>query len=122
MESKVLLWLDDQRDPFEEKKWLIFSPIPLEELAEIVWVKNYNEFRNHIEEYGVPDGVCFDHDLGDENNTQELTGYDCAKFLCAYCEKHGVPLPVWNCQSVNPIGKENINTLLKSFLKYYNEF
>lgn len=61
---KILLWLDDIRDPFEDNnKWLVFSPIPLDEISEVIWVKSYNEFVNYINNYGVPAGICFDHDL-----------------------------------------------------------
>ena len=57
-----LLWLDDKRNP-HEKDWLKFSPI--EQPYEVIWVKNYNEFVRWITENGLPDGICFDHDLSD---------------------------------------------------------
>lgn len=123
---KTLLWLDDTRDCFEDNgKWLVFSPIPLDELTEVIWiwVKSYNEFVEHIMDWGIPDAICFDHDLGDENISflKERTGKDCADFLVEYCMKHNVKLPLWNCQSANPIGKENINSVLNNFKKYQDE-
>lgn len=116
---KTLLWLDDCRSPYEDNgKWLVFSPIPLDELTEVIWVKSYNEFVTYIQDFGVPDGCCFDHDLGDESLTGEKTGKDCADFLVEYCLDYGVKLPLWNCQSANMVGKENINSIMNNFKKY----
>jgi len=131
----VLLWLDDIRDPFTDD-WLVFSPI--ERPFDVVWVKKYHEFTSWIELNGLPDGICFDHDLGlDEvhehktiskkalkrfRKTPEYkTGYDCAKWLVDYCIDNNKPLPKFNVQSANPVGKQNIISLLDNFNKYINE-
>jgi len=119
----ILLWLDDIRNIHQDEGWIVFSPIPKYDLTEIVWVKSYKEFVKHIEKYGLPDGICFDHDLADEhytndinpNDYQEKTGYDCAKWLINYCMDNNEPLPKWNVQSANPSGKANINGLLNNF-------
>lgn len=115
MESKTLLWLDDIRNPFENN-WLIFSPI--EEPYDVIWLKTYSEFVSYINNNCLPNAICFDHDLGDEN-TEEKTGYDCAKFLVEYCMDNNKELPEFNIQSANPIGKENILSLLNNFKKTY---
>jgi hypothetical protein len=129
---KTLLWLDDIRNPLEDD-WLVFSPI---ENPKVFWVKSYQEFTDWIIDNGLPDGICFDHDLGLPNHfsrinngiskrqsrkqkIQEKTGYDCAKWLVDYCMDYNKPLPLYNIQSANPVGKDNINGLLKSFLKNY---
>ena len=115
----TLLWLDDYRNPFDlEANWLVFSPFELLEGDEVIWVKSYNEFRKYIENWGVPDICLFDHDLGDESLTGEKTGKDCADFLVEYCLDYGVKLPLWNCQSANVVGKENINSIMNNFKKY----
>jgi len=133
--SRVLVFLDDQRNPFDlEANWLVFSPFELLEGDEVIWVKSYNEFRKYIEEWGVPDGVCLDHDLHQkhyeilqidwknyyekEKGFEEFTGYEAAIFLTEYCLDHGTPLPLWNCQSANIVGKENINSILNNFKIY----
>lgn len=135
---KKLLWLDDIRNPHETnldgiKHWLVFSPI--QEPYEVTWVKSYNEFVAWIKRNGLPDGICFDHDLGMEvalnarskgmskRKSRELkklekTGYDCAKWLVEYCMDNNYSLPLWNVQSANPVGKDNINGLLKGYLKF----
>jgi len=133
---KTLLWLDDIRDPFSKPEWLIFSPI--EEPYEIIWAKSYNDFIRYINKLGLPTAICFDHDLGIEHiedySNQKLnsltsyqpsyddfiekTGYDCAKWLIDYCIDNDEPLPLYNIQSANPVGKENIDMLLKNYLRH----
>lgn len=130
---KLLLWLDDIRNP-NDGDWLIFSPIV--QPFKVKWVKNYKSFCNHIKNHGLPDGICFDHDLGipkqlewrekgkSKRESRRLaredtkSGMDCAKFLVDYCLDHDLDLPPYNIQSANPTGKENIDGLLKAFIKY----
>lgn len=135
--SKILLWLDDSRNPLEND-WLVFSPIGRD--VDTHWVKSYEEFVRWIECNGLPDGICFDHDLGyvvDPNinkieyingeisafsllpySEEEKTGFDCAKWLINYCMTQNIKLPKYNIQSSNPVGKENIDCLLKNYIKY----
>lgn len=132
---KTLLWLDDIRDPLEENgKWLVFSPI--EQPYRVIWVKSYKEFVLYIKLNGLPDGICFDHDLGindqlmwrskgkSKRESRRLarenckTGYDCAKWLVDYCIDNKKDIPPYNIQSANPAGKQNIDSLLKNFSKH----
>lgn len=133
---KKLLWLDDVRNPHEDN-WLVFSPIVLEDISEVIWVKSYTEFVNWIKFNGLPDAICFDHDLGMDValnarakgmskresrklKQKEMTGMDCAKWLVDYCIDNKLTLPLYNIQSANPVGKENIDGLLKGFIKHQN--
>lgn len=126
-----LLWLDDCRDP-EKDDWLVFSPISRTEISHVIWVKSYDEFVKHIELEGLPDAICFDHDLADEHyapemycskeaydrvskNFRERTGLDCAKWLCDYCIDQHKALPPFNIHSANPVGAENIRCYLNNF-------
>ena len=109
---KNLLWLDDVRDPFEDD-WLNFSPIGKN--VEVHWIKTYDEFVEWINDCGIPDGICFDHDLGDPFDGD---GYDCAKFLCEYCQNNNLQVPPYNIQSANPVGKENIRSYIENFKKH----
>lgn len=112
---KKLLWLDDQRDPFDKNvDWLNYSPLGKE--VEILWIKNATDFKNWITDNGLPDGICFDHDLGEDS----ASGYDCAKWLVNYCLDNNIFPPLWSSQSANPVGKANINKLLKNFLRSLN--
>lgn len=113
--KKLLLFLDDYRDPFDVKTdWLIFSPIGRN--IDIHWVKNYQEFVNYINLNGLPDAICFDHDLGEEK-----TGYDCAKWLVEYCLDRNTLTPIYNIQSDNTVGKENIDMLFKNYNKLFKK-
>ena len=110
---KTLLWLDDFRNPFDDQwdRWIRFNS--KYDDYEVTWVKTYQEFVDEIMCNGLPDLVCFDHDLGTHNGT----GYECAKFLVDYCINNNVKLPLYNIQSSNPVGKENIDSLLKNYIK-----
>jgi len=73
---------------------------------------SYIAFVAHITEYGLPDFISFDHDLG-----LEESGYDCTKWLVDYCLDHQQQLPDFAVHSQNPVGKENIQRLLENFVK-----
>lgn len=139
---KTLLWLDDIRDPLEED-WLAFSPIS--KPYKLVWVKSYKEFTQWILKNGLPEGICFDHDLGDEYHWKEteeitpgtllptqheilyedfkneLTGYHCAQWLINYHINNRAfyefTFPKWNIQSANSVGAENIKSVLNQYKK-----
>ena len=128
---KKLLWLDDSRDPFEDD-WLVFSPIGRMNI-EVSWVKTFDEFTNWIITNGLPDGICFDHDLSDFQSMKygypelmedvlwpewEKTGMDCAKWLSEYCMDNELKIPLYNIQSSNEVGKENIDCYLKNHIKH----
>lgn len=131
---KILLWLDDYRNPFKQPDWLVFSPIP--QPFRTVWVKSYKEFVDYIQVFGIPDAICFDHDLAAEhytanthealadyykNKDREMTGYDAAKWLCEYCESHNEKIPLYSSQSANPVGRENIKSYIENFKKFNSE-
>jgi hypothetical protein len=118
MNRRILLWLDDYRDPMQGQ-WLVFSPIAGS--YDVHWVKSYNEFKKWIKINGLPTAICFDHDLGTDNNPNERTGYHAAKWLIEYCIHNSKPLPLYNIQSSNPVGKENIDRLLKNFIKQQHD-
>ena len=131
MKKRILLWLDDVRNPVE-RDWLVFSPIGRD--VDVVWAKSYFEFTTWIEKNGLPDAICFDHDLGEDESIERVkrgfskrqarilkkeakSGMDCAKWLVEYCIDNKLSLPKYNIQSANPVGKENIDSLLKNFTK-----
>jgi hypothetical protein len=95
------LYLDDIRNP-KSDGWTV--------------VRNYEEFVQYIDQNGLPDEISFDHDLGEDVKT----GYDCAKWLCEYCWMNGIPIPPYNVHSANPVGRDNIIGLLKSYEKKLN--
>lgn len=114
------LFLDDVRlpnDAFQYTQQTIF----LNHNWEVVI--NYNEFTNWITRYGLPRFISFDHDLADfdelnENQDAEKTGYDCAKWLIDYCLDNNLKCPNFYCHSMNPVGRDKINSILEQFKNY----
>jgi hypothetical protein len=126
----VILWLDDIRDP-NEALWRIWMEKNLcnPNGKEVVWVKTYLEFCRWILANGVPDYVCFDHDLKLEHyeyvpeeefqdTTHSETGYDCATFLWGYCQVNELKFPGFAIQSANPVGAKRIADFLFKRLNY----
>ena len=132
MLSAVFLFLDDIREPeqaFEYTKEEMF----LNKKWEVV--RNFDEFKNHIETNGMPFFISFDHDLADTHYTLEhlwtdydkskewqdkqfhieKTGYECAVWLVDFCIDNNLPLPKYYCHSMNHVGKDKIVGLLRSF-------
>lgn len=133
----TLLWLDDIRDPMDTQvDWLgLYSPIGKYE-PYVVWVKSYDEFVRFITTNGLPDAICFDHDLGKATEKEllsngcskeearrrkgeEKNGFDCAKWLVGYCIDNGLDVPKYGMQTSNPVGRENIQSLLDQYHDFY---
>ena len=66
-------------------------------------VRSYKQFIKYIKEYGVPEFLSLDHDLGQGKN-----GCDCAKWLI----DNGYKIKKFNVHSSNPVGKKNIMDVL----------
>lgn len=102
-------------------------------------VRNYPEFVEHIGRMGLPALISFDHDLADghyHSNTQDgvinyngdsfqedcnKTGWHCAKWLVDYCLDNNLKLPDFIVHSMNPVGSENIKSLLENFKRFQNK-
>lgn len=118
------LFLDDERWP-QQVKWV---PMPLGPWAV---VRDYQAFVRHIERNGLPEFISFDHDLTfehyagvsdalkshkiDYSKLKERTGYACAQWLVNYCLDKNAKLPDYQVHSMNPVGAENIRSLLEQF-------
>lgn len=106
---QTLLWVDDARNPLEDD-WLNFSPIGQNCL--VIWAQSYQEAIDFLEKEW-PDAICLDHDLGEEKS-----GYDIAKYIVDRCIDEGKKLPEFASQSANPVGRENIITLLSNYKRH----
>lgn len=125
------LFLDDNRKP-SEVKWLDLPPYNW------VVVKSYAEFVRTITEKGIPETISFDHDLADEHYAEytaahdensksfgtirydhlhEKTGMECALWLAHLCIERNVPIPSYYIHTLNPIGRQNISSVLESARK-----
>ena len=119
---KYYIFLDDERMPWN----VTWCKIRNDHHYNII--RSYKEFVGHISTFGVPEYVSFDHDLADQhyghglNNDEipydrysEKTGYDAAKWLVDYCIDKGLKFPDFDVHSMNPVGKENILSLLDNY-------
>ena len=106
---KYGIFLDDERNV--EKFMKNFSNVD-----EVIVCRNYEDFCAIISENGVPSFISFDHDLG-----QEMTGYDCAKYVIEYMIDNGGEPFDFFVHSANPIGAENIKGYLLSAFRFINE-
>lgn len=105
---KTVIFLDDFRKPeqcFDTSQCIVFCAATFDEFVDVL-NRTYNEF-NRVDE------VWFDHDLGENAGS----GYDCAKYLVEFCIEKNMPLPEYHIQSNNPVGKLDIDSYLRSFLK-----
>lgn len=96
---KWKLFLDDDRYPITND-WVIAR-----NMDDAVW---------YVMNYGVPYHIAFDHDLG----AHKFTGMDFCIWFCNYI-MDGAKLPddfTYSVHSMNPVGKENIDKYMKSFL------
>ena len=101
-------------------------------------VKSYDEFVEFINKNGLPEIISFDHDLAHEHYNQDMyksvdeynkhyksftekTGYDCVKWLVQYCIDNNLKFPEWYLHTMNPVGKINMESYIKSYLKFSNE-
>ncbi|WP_347230597.1 cyclic-phosphate processing receiver domain-containing protein [Chryseobacterium sp. Leaf394] len=119
--TKRLLFLDDLRYPIDAYHYTKQDIFLRDD-----WViaRNYHQFVSSILEEGLPEFISFDHDLADEDYLEsdsheipEKTGYECAKWLINYCMDHNAELPKFFSHSMNPVGKENIESLLNNYKK-----
>jgi hypothetical protein len=124
--SVYYIFLDDERWP-KNVTWVNLPPFP--------WtvVRNYKDFVSTIDSLGMPLFISFDHDLGAEhynpamyrNNKEDYnrlydtfkdkTGYDCAKWAVEYCMDNRLKFPEYAVHSMNPIGKENIESYIENY-------
>lgn len=135
------LFLDDLREPIMcAKKFPHLADLYND--TEWAIVRNYHEFCDIIKERWLtsneaPALISFDHDLGfehtryyfengghanppnpDDANFTEKTGKDCANWLINFCEDEKMPLPECVVHSANPVGSQNIASLLAQFKKH----
>ena len=117
-----ILWVDDIRDPYSKEwtNWFIKNVGAISS-DKFCWVKNFDEFKEYIDKYGLPRVICFDHDLG-ETGKNERNGLTCAIYLIEYCLNNNLDIPKYCCQTSNPVGKQNISSLLDNYHKHFSNF
>jgi hypothetical protein len=110
------LFLDDIRFPNDVK----YSYGPYKEL---VICRSMNDAVWAVRNYGLPNFISFDHDLGDvHNDWEEQTGLSFAHWLADYIMNNDVkydPEFSWFIHSANPVGAENINSYMLSLKNHW---
>lgn len=120
------LFLDDYRTPNNVIGYAHSIGIRPDLYIKNQWVIviDYNHFVETITERGLPKIVSFDHDLadchymGDFSDPNEKTGMDCAKWLIDYCIDNNLSLPEYYVHSMNPVGRQNIKSILDGYKQY----
>lgn len=103
---KYTLFLDDERLP---------SSNLIATTENLAVCRNYEDAVDTVLQLGLPEHICFDHDLGEGS----LTGHDFAKWLVLYAFR-SEPYPIINysIHSQNPVGAENIKGVIDNYHKY----
>jgi hypothetical protein len=104
------LFLDDQ---WQDKEMPFRNPpsgfIPAANCAEAIAL---------VYEFGVPEFMDLDHDLGDGKDAmhflKELELYNCLSYERKECMKS---VPAWKVHSMNPVGRDNINAFMKAWAR-----
>jgi hypothetical protein len=103
-DGKIRLFLDDLRDPPEDGYfWWV--------------VRSFDQFTWFIQEFGIPDVISFDHDLGMDS----ATGKDAANWLAEQDldGTHKIPEGFqFFVHSANPCGAANIQGFLDRYLEF----
>lgn len=138
MTPSYKLFLDDYRSPTDCLSYM-HRRIGAQNLIykeDWVIVRNYKQFVSWILHHGLPSLISYDHDLaeghyhrnmqegviiydgGTFENDNNKTGYHAAKWLVDYCQRYNYKLPDWIVHSMNPVGSDNIEGLLKNYRKH----
>ena len=100
------LFLDDERTP-DQVTWTF---IPQGRNWQIA--RDYDAFVDQISDYGLPNVVSFDHDLGLGKDCM-----DCVKWLVNYCHENNKPFPTYFIHSMNSVAGEQMISYIESAIK-----
>lgn len=104
--TRYSLFIDDERYPPKDgKNWVI--------------ARDWEETMMCLRIHGMPGFISFDHDLGEDTHT----GHDIAKLLVELDidgeDSYKLPAEFdFYVHSQNPIGKANIEGLLRNYLEF----
>ena len=98
---KWKLYIDDERNPKSEG-WYI--------------ARSVQSAKNLVTEYGMPSYISFDHDLGGDETSMQFI-----KWLVDEVLDGKLSFPEgfeYNVHSANPVGAENIKSLMNGIIKH----
>jgi hypothetical protein len=113
MTNLTKMFLDDERMP-TDVTWNL-----IDYSGKWVIVRSFNEAMNWVLQNGVPSYISFDHDLGEMDGHDSLSGYDFAKWLVEHDLDTGAIPGEFNfaVHSKNPVGAQNIYMLLSNYMR-----
>jgi len=98
--EKWNLFLDDVRTPKTDRDFIV--------------ARSVKEAIQLIRDKGFPSYMSLDHDLGED----VPTGHDFVKWIVTEYQDDILPEFTFNVHSANPVGKENMESLLNNFIKH----
>ena len=85
---------------------------------EFVLVRSFAEFKDYIIQYGLPDFISFDNDLGlDSNGELAPDGFHATKWLVYESGFNLINLK-FKVHSANPIASVQIKSLLDNYIRH----
>ena len=110
------LYLDDIRNPhqsgYNNSDWIV--------------CKNDKTFKDMFISFdSIITHISFDHDIDSyDDNGNEVTGYDCLKWLCDYILDNNLDISnlTLNFHTANVVGKDNMVSYWKNFKEHYTEY
>ena len=107
--NNYVLFLDDEREP---------SVSLLAQYERVVICRSFDDAVRVVQELGLPEHTCFDHDLGPESKN----GHDFAKWLVEWVmddDRFEYPPHVgYSVHSQNPIGADNIRGVIDGYHRW----
>ena len=111
----VKIYLDDIRHPhqsgYQDGEWIV--------------CRNDKTFKDMFVSFdSIITHVSFDHDIDSyDDNGDEVSGYDCLKWLCGYIEDNNLDISnlTLNFHTANPVGSLNMMCYWSNFKEYYEE-
>ena len=109
------LYLDDIRNPYQsgyqDNEWIV--------------CKNDKTFKDMFMSFdSIITHISFDHDIDSyDENGDEVTGYDCVKWLCDYILDNDLDISnlTLNFHTANSGGEENMACYWDNFKENYEE-
>ncbi len=100
------LFLDDERVPASDDgpAWII--------------ARSTKEAVQVVKSHGLPEFISFDHDLGEGDTSIDFIHWLIDTTLDSIELGANPKFPNYTVHSQNPVGKENIESLMDSFLKH----
>ncbi len=93
----------------------------------ILWAKDIQQAKWYVENYGLPDMMYLDHDLGRSVIREQgitIADYSTTMDFLRWLEREEYIIsnepPYWSIHSQNPAGVQNIEAFMNSWYKLYH--